>query len=104
MGGESEGTSRMRLSELAGRLELELRPAQKADADLEIAGVASFARATEVDLVFAESEAALGSALASRAVAVIVGRGIDGTAPSSKPLLIARDAKLGFALAARLLG
>jgi UDP-3-O-[3-hydroxymyristoyl] glucosamine N-acyltransferase len=93
----------MRLSELAGKLEVELRPAQEGDPNLEIAGVASFARASAGDLVFAENEAALSGALASRAGAVIVARGIEVNAACAKPLLIARDAKLGFALAARLL-
>lgn len=93
----------MRLSELAQRLKAELRTAGD---DPELRGVASFARASVTDLVFAESAAALALALASQAAAVVIGRGLHAqqeTAAGLKPLLVADDARLAFALAARLL-
>jgi len=72
-----------------------------------VSGIASIALATSGDLVFVEDEKSLFAALASPAAAVIVGefpkeessRGKAG----SKPLLIAKNPRLAFARAARLL-
>ena len=69
---------------------------------LEVESVASIGSARPGDLVFAEDEAALKQALASRAAAVIAGEFAAGL-KSSKPLLIVSHPKLGFARAAQLL-
>jgi UDP-3-O-[3-hydroxymyristoyl] glucosamine N-acyltransferase len=78
------------------------------DGGVEVSGIASIAQATSVDLVFVEDEDGLPAALASRAAAVIAGEfaRVDGskeTLPTSKPLLIAKNPRLAFARAARLL-
>ncbi|MGI8772402.1 MAG: UDP-3-O-(3-hydroxymyristoyl)glucosamine N-acyltransferase [Acidobacteriaceae bacterium] len=91
----------MRLSELALRLGAELR-AETGD-DPDVRGVASFAHASASDLVFAESDAALETALASQAGAVVVRRGVEVTLTPRKALLVVEDAKLSFAVAAHLL-
>jgi UDP-3-O-[3-hydroxymyristoyl] glucosamine N-acyltransferase len=91
----------MRLSELARRLGAELRA--ETGNDPELRGVASFAHASGADLVFAESELALDTALVSGAAAVVVRRGLGETLAGRKPLLVVEDAKLTFALSARLL-
>src|SRR5512146_894161 len=69
---------------------------------VEVESVASIASAKPGDLVFAEEEAALSQALASRATAVIAGE-FAGAGKGAKPLLIAAHPKLAFARAARLL-
>ncbi len=78
------------------------------DGAVEVSGIASIAQATSVDLVFVEDEAGLPAALASRAGAVIAGEfvlaaGSKDRQPASKPLLIAKNPRLAFARAARLL-
>jgi UDP-3-O-[3-hydroxymyristoyl] glucosamine N-acyltransferase len=89
----------MKLSAIAQTLGVELR---STGSDPEIAGVAGAATATAETLVFAEDAESLSAALASQAGAVIVAHKLAGSA-QGKPLLIARQAKLAFARAARLL-
>ena len=77
------------------------------DGAVEVSGIASIALATSADLVFVEDEKSLLPALESPAAAVIVGefpkeRSSKGKA-GSKPLLIAKNPRLAFARAARLL-
>lgn len=77
------------------------------DGAVEVSGIASIALATSADLVFVEDEKSLLPALESLAAAVIVGEfpkaeSAKGKA-GSKPLLIAKNPKLAFARAARLL-
>ncbi len=70
------------------------------DASLKVSCVASIPRASSRDLVFCESEKFFEEALSSNAAAVIAGEfalGLD----SPKPLLIARQPRLAFALAGR---
>jgi UDP-3-O-[3-hydroxymyristoyl] glucosamine N-acyltransferase len=71
--------------------------------DVAIARVASALSADADSLVFAEDEAALKSALASNAAAVLVTAEVSKLAGASKPLLIMQQPRLGFARAARLL-
>jgi UDP-3-O-[3-hydroxymyristoyl] glucosamine N-acyltransferase len=78
------------------------------DGAVEVSGVASIAQATSMDLVFVEDEEGLPAALESRAAAVIAGEfaRADGSKERqhpSKPLLIAKNPRLAFARAARLL-
>jgi len=89
----------MKLSRIAQALGVELRPAS---AEAEIAGVASIGAATRECLVFAEDAQTLDAALSSRAAAVIAPAKL-APSPSAKPLLIARQPRLAFAQAARLL-
>jgi UDP-3-O-[3-hydroxymyristoyl] glucosamine N-acyltransferase len=72
------------------------------DDAIEVSGIASISLATSADLVFVEDEKSLGSALESRAAAVIAGEFARGNT-SSKPLLICRHPRLAFARAARML-
>ena len=72
------------------------------DDGFEVENVASIASAKPGDMVFAEDEAALASALSSGATAVIAGE-FASLANPSKPLLIAAHPKLAFARAARVL-
>ncbi|MFL6427082.1 MAG: UDP-3-O-(3-hydroxymyristoyl)glucosamine N-acyltransferase [Acidobacteriaceae bacterium] len=94
----------MRLSALAAQLDAELRlPAAAGDgATLEIEGVAAPSNAGASQLVFAESEAALAAAHASRAGAIVTSRKLAAEA-SPKPMLLTGNAKLTFARAAELL-
>ncbi len=87
----------MRLSEIAAALGAELR-----GPDLEIASVASTVTATPNSLLFAEDAHSLGAAMASGAAAVIVSPKLAPDAPG-KSLLLARQPRLAFAQAARLL-
>jgi UDP-3-O-[3-hydroxymyristoyl] glucosamine N-acyltransferase len=77
------------------------------DGAVEVSGIASIALAGAGDLVFVEDIRHLGSALRSRAAAVIVGEfaraEFTGSKASAKPLLIAQHPKLAFTRAARLL-
>jgi UDP-3-O-[3-hydroxymyristoyl] glucosamine N-acyltransferase len=77
------------------------------DGAVEVSGIASIALAGAGDLIFVEDIKHLGSALQSRAAAVIVGEfaraEFAGSKASAKPLLIAQHPKLAFARAARLL-
>jgi UDP-3-O-[3-hydroxymyristoyl] glucosamine N-acyltransferase len=94
----------MRLNELAVKLGAELIfPAGFADASaIEIGGVAAASNAAADQLVFAESEAALADAQASRAGAIVASRSVAGNA-TAKPLLLVSHPKLAFARAAELL-
>jgi len=89
----------MKLSAIAQALGAEVR---SAGADPEITGVASAATATSEALVFAEDAQTLAAALASRAGAVVVAEKLAASA-QDKPVLIARQPRLTFARAARLL-
>jgi UDP-3-O-[3-hydroxymyristoyl] glucosamine N-acyltransferase len=95
----------MRLNELAATLGAELvSPAGSSGAAsaIEIAGVAAASNAAAGQLVFAESEAALAHALASRAGAIVTSRNVAGD-DTTKPLLLVGHPKLAFARAAVLL-
>ncbi len=72
------------------------------DAAAGISGIASIRSAGAGDLVFVEDEKNLSSALASRAAAVLAGEFAAGVS-STKPLLIAKQPRLAFARAAKLL-
>src|SRR5438309_1637393 len=72
------------------------------DDRVEVSGVASISSASEHDLVFAENEKSIASALRSGAAAVIAGE-FASAANASKPLLIASHPRLAFARAAELL-
>jgi UDP-3-O-[3-hydroxymyristoyl] glucosamine N-acyltransferase len=72
------------------------------DPKREVSGIASIESATGRDLVFAEDAEALSRALASSAAAIITGDFAADGKPS-KPLLIAKEPKLGFARAGKLL-
>lgn len=89
----------MKLIELARALGAELRPA---GADAEITGVASAATATAETLVFAEDAKTLEAAMASRAAAAIVPEKL-AEALAGKPRVVARQPRLAFARAAKLL-
>ena len=72
------------------------------DAKTEVTSVASLRSATKDDLVFVEAREHLDAAISSNAGAVIAGESAGG-ARSAKPILIAREPKLAFTRAARLL-
>jgi UDP-3-O-[3-hydroxymyristoyl] glucosamine N-acyltransferase len=72
------------------------------DSQTELDGIATIESATSNDLIFAEDEKHLTAALASDAGAVITGE-FAATVRSAKPLLLARQPKLGFVRAAHLL-
>jgi UDP-3-O-[3-hydroxymyristoyl] glucosamine N-acyltransferase len=95
----------MRLSELAAQLGAELRHAEPDWPAINICGVAAPSLADATSLVFAENEAALHDALASRAAAVLVTPQLAGdhASKAGKPLLLVAQPKLAFARAARLL-
>jgi UDP-3-O-[3-hydroxymyristoyl] glucosamine N-acyltransferase len=94
----------MRLSELAAKLGAELvSPAGSGDAPfVEISSVGPVSGATECQLVFAENEAALADAQASRAGAIVTSRTLAGGL-TRKPMLLVTHPKLIFARAAALL-
>lgn len=69
---------------------------------VSLSGVASLGNAKPSDLIFVEDESLLSAALKSKAGAVLAGE-FAATQKSSKPLLIARQPRLAFARAARLL-
>jgi UDP-3-O-[3-hydroxymyristoyl] glucosamine N-acyltransferase len=88
-----------RLIQLAELLDAELRfPPQD---DSGITGVASAKTASPADLVFAEDADTLKEALASQAAAVIVAGKIAPEQEAGKPLLVVKQPRLAFALAAR---
>jgi UDP-3-O-[3-hydroxymyristoyl] glucosamine N-acyltransferase len=93
----------MRLSELAAQLGAELRHA--GPSTIDITGVAAPSLADATQLIFAENEAALHDALASRAAAVLISHQIasDHASKPGKPLLVVAEPKLAFVRAARLL-
>jgi UDP-3-O-[3-hydroxymyristoyl] glucosamine N-acyltransferase len=68
----------------------------------EISGIASLESATADDLVFVESADHLGAALQSPAAAVVVGEFARGVA-ARKPLLIARQPRLAFVRAGKVI-
>jgi UDP-3-O-[3-hydroxymyristoyl] glucosamine N-acyltransferase len=70
------------------------------DANVEVKSVCAIAHASGHDLVFCENEKFLPEALASSAAAVVAGEFAAGE-NATKPLLIARQPRLAFALAAR---
>jgi UDP-3-O-[3-hydroxymyristoyl] glucosamine N-acyltransferase len=88
-----------RLAQLAELLKAELRipPAEPLP---EITGVASAKTAAKSDLVFAEDAGTLAEALASQAAAVIVSANI-ASENVTKPLLVVKQPRLAFALAAK---
>jgi UDP-3-O-[3-hydroxymyristoyl] glucosamine N-acyltransferase len=94
----------MRLPELAAALGAELvLPTESRDASaIEITGVAAQAHATQQQLVFAESEAAVAGAEASGAGAIAISAKL-ARAGSAKPMLLVDHPKLAFARAAQLL-
>ncbi|HYY69349.1 MAG TPA: LpxD N-terminal domain-containing protein, partial [Terriglobales bacterium] len=69
---------------------------------VEIGGIASLESATESDLVFVEGAEALRTALESPAGAVVAGEFARGTV-TRKPLLIARQPRLAFARAGKVI-
>ncbi|HEY3928125.1 MAG TPA: UDP-3-O-(3-hydroxymyristoyl)glucosamine N-acyltransferase [Candidatus Koribacter sp.] len=69
-------------------------------AEATVSSVASITHASRHDLVFCENEKFLGEALASDAGAVVAGEFAAAT-ERTKPLLIAKQPRLAFALAAR---
>jgi UDP-3-O-[3-hydroxymyristoyl] glucosamine N-acyltransferase len=71
------------------------------DPRITVACVASIQRASDHDVVFCENEKFLGDAFASRAAAVITGEFALNGANAPKPLLISKQPRLAFALAAR---
>jgi UDP-3-O-[3-hydroxymyristoyl] glucosamine N-acyltransferase len=95
----------MRLNELAATLGAELvLPAGSSGTApaIEIDAVAAPSDAVEGQLVFAESEAALADAQASRAGAIVTSRKVAGDS-IAKPVLLVSHPKLAFARAAELL-
>ena len=70
------------------------------DPQVCVSSVCSIENASRSDLVFCENEKFLADALASGAAAVIVGEFASGV-EASKPLLIAKQPRLAFAVAAR---
>src|SRR5438067_519986 len=70
--------------------------------NVEISNVASIRSAGERDLVFAEDEGLLWQALSSGAAAIIAGEFARAIESPQKPLLIASQAKLAFARAAKI--
>ena len=72
------------------------------DGAREVGGIASLESATQDDLVFVEDERRLEEALQSGAGAIITGE-FGAKAKTAKPLLVARQPRLAFIRAARLL-
>lgn len=87
----------MKLSLLADRI-----AARLLGPDLDVTGIASLRSATAADLAFVEQADDFGAALQSSAGALIAGEFAADTS-STKPLLVARQPKLAFSRAARLL-
>jgi UDP-3-O-[3-hydroxymyristoyl] glucosamine N-acyltransferase len=92
-----------RLIQLAEQLHAELRCPPDSNSQAEITGVAGAKTASTTELVFAENAEALQEALASQAAAVIVAPDVTSSGDPGKPLLIARQPRLAFARAARIL-
>jgi UDP-3-O-[3-hydroxymyristoyl] glucosamine N-acyltransferase len=89
----------MKLKEIADSIRAEMRGGE----DVTVTSVASAAKADATALVFAEDEAALQQALASRAAAILVNAEVARLAGTNRPLLVMKQPRLGFARAARLL-
>jgi len=81
---------------------LQARLLHRPPGPVSIRGIASVRSATETDIVFAESQEMLASALASAAAAVLAGE-FAAAAQTRKPLLITPEPRLAFARAAALL-
>jgi len=90
------GTFRMKISELAKRLNAE------SIGESEVNGIASAGSAKSGDLIYAADAEHLAQALGGGASVVIAGEYARGSA-SRKPLIIAKNPKLAFARAARIL-
>ena len=88
-----------RLIQLAELLDAELRFSPQDEA--VVTGVASAKTASAGDLVFAEDAGTLSEALTSHAAAVIVSAKIAPADDAGKPLLVVKQPRLAFALAAR---
>src|SRR4051812_16371165 len=86
----------MKLSEIARQLKAEHI------GQVDISGVASVASAKTGELVYATDERLLSGALSSKASAIITGEFARGSDPR-KPLIIAKNPKLAFARAAKVL-
>src|SRR3954467_5482985 len=86
----------MHLSELAAKLKADHR------GEASVIGVASVGSAKPGDLVYAADEKHLPDALSSAAGAVIAGE-FARESSTNKPLIIAKNPKLAFARAAKLL-
>jgi UDP-3-O-[3-hydroxymyristoyl] glucosamine N-acyltransferase len=89
----------MHLKEIAASIGAEVRGSGEG----QINRVAGTALADSESLVFAEDEAALHQALASKAAAVLVTEELTKQAGEAKALLVMRQPRLGFARTARLL-
>lgn len=89
----------LRLKEIADSIHAELHGRE----DGAILQVASAARADATALVFAEDESSLQEALRSDAAAILLTEQLAQQAETSKPLLVMRQPRLGFARVARLL-
>lgn len=96
----------IRVSELAARLGAQVH-SQPGSADPMVSGVASAERAKPGDVVFAEAQTSLETAIASRACAVItlpsLTRQNREGAAAEKPLLLSAHPRLDFARTAKLL-
>jgi UDP-3-O-[3-hydroxymyristoyl] glucosamine N-acyltransferase len=86
------------LEEIAKQIEARLI----GDGAIQVGGIASPRSATEHDLVFADDSKILTTAMQSRAAAVIAGEFAQGT-KGKKPLLIAKQPRIAFARAARII-
>ena len=73
------------------------------DGNVSVSRVASAGLADGDSLVFAEDEAALSDALDSKAAAILVTEELAAKAGETKPLVVMRQPRLGFARAAQLL-
>ena len=86
----------MKLSEIARRIKAEHV------GEAEVSGIASVASAKDGDLVYAADEKHVPDAISSKAAAVIASE-FARAAGSKKPLIIAKNPKLAFARAAKIL-
>jgi UDP-3-O-[3-hydroxymyristoyl] glucosamine N-acyltransferase len=97
----SERNYRMKLSELAAALGQEVR--STGGLDPQIDGVANSATAAHTSIVFAESAEAIEVAERSAAAAIIARAEVLPERGCTKPVMLARNPKLAFARAAKLL-
>lgn len=88
----------MKLSQISDRIAARLI----GDPETEVTGIASLSSARPTDLAFVERPEALGESLQSSAGALVAGE-FASNSSTTKPLLIARQPKLAFARAARIL-
>ena len=73
------------------------------DGAVQVGGIASPQSATEQDLVFAEDSELLAAAVKSKAAAIITSEVAAADAKTKKPLLIAKQPRIAFARAARII-